>query len=238
MHDQMRDILFIRTYPKNITIAPSHRNVLKSIIRRQGVTIAYGRHNITFLYPGIGKLQKKPSPNIIDQINSGLITDVIDIGGGGALDPALKRGDLVLSSEDIPYDTKIPAKVKRRPEMKDIVRRLAEQYNSRFYEGKILTSPHVIIKREARRSVHNMTGCLVVQMEHCWFVRKLQRYVNDTAFKNLYFTHIEVVSDEVPKNDSLSNRMFELYYALKYCLLFNQIYLGSIKRDFLKLCLK
>jgi hypothetical protein len=202
------------------------------------VTIAYGRHNITFLYPGIGKLQKKPSPNIIDQINSGLITDVIDIGGGGALDPALKRGDLVLSSEDIPYDTKIPAKVKRRPEMKDIVRRLAEKHNSRFHEGKILTSPYVVIKRRERKYVHDMTGCLMVQMEHCWFVRKIQRHVDPIAFKKLHFTHLEVVSDEVPKSDSLSNMMFELYYALKYCLFFNQKYLGSIKRDFLTLCLK
>ena len=238
MHDQIKDILFIRSYPKNITIAPLNRDVLKSIIRREGVTIAYGRHNITFLFPGIGKLQKNPSQHIIERINSGLITDIIDIGGGGALDPALKRGDLVLSCEDIPHDTKMRTKVQRRPDMKDIVQRLAEQYNSRFYEGKMLTSPHVVMDREERKYLHELTGCLIVQMEHCWFVRKIQRYVDPTAFKNLCFTHVEVVSDEVPKNDSLSNRILELYYIFKYCLVFNQNYLGNIKRDFLKLCLK
>ena len=221
-----------------MTIAPSNRNVLKSIIRSKGVTIAHGRHNITFLFPGIGKLQKSPSQNIIDRINSGLITDIIDIGGGGALDPDLKRGDLVLSCEDIPHDTKMQTKVKRRPDMKDIVQRLAEQYNSRFYEGKILTSSHLVMEKEKRKYLHELTGCFIVQMEHCWFVRKIQRYVDPTAFKNLCFTHVEVVSDEVPKNDSLSNRILELYYIFNYCFVFNQNYLGNIKRDFLKLCLK
>ncbi len=238
MHDQIQDILFIRSYPKNITIAPSNRDVLKSIIRREGVTIAYGRHNITFLFPGIGKLQKSPSQNVIERINSGLITDVIDIGGGGALDPALKRGDLVLSCEDIPHDTKIPTKVKRRPDMKENVQRLAEQNNSRYFEGKILTSSHVVTRREERKYLHDLTGCLIVQMEHCWFVRRLERYVDSTAFKNLCFTHVEIVSDEVPENDSLASRILELYYIFKYCLFFNQNYLGNIKRDFLSLCLK
>lgn len=238
MHDQIKDILFIRSYPKNITIPPSNRDVLKSIIRSKGVTIAYGRHNITFLFPGIGKLQKNPSKNIIDRINSGLITDVIDIGGGGALDPALKRGDFVLSCEDIPHDTKIPTKVKRRPDMKEIVQRLVVQNNSRFYEGKILTSPHVVMRREKRKYLHDLTGCLIVQMEHCWLVKTLERYVDSKVFKNLYFTHVEVVSDEVPKNDSLSNSILELYYVFKHCLIFNQNYLGNIKKDFLKLFLK
>jgi len=237
MHDQVKDILFIRSYPKNISIVPSNSHVLKSIVGSEGVTIAYGRHNITFLFPGLGKLQKSPSPNIIDRINSGLITDVIDIGGGGALDQALKRGDFVLSCEDIPHDTKIPTKVKRRPGMKDIVQKLAEQYNSRLYEGKILTCPHVVMSREKRKYLHDLTGCSIVQMEHCWFVRRLEKYVDSTTFKNIYFTHVEVVSDEVPKNDSLSKRIFELYYAFKYCCVYNQNSLGNIKIDFLKLFL-
>ena len=237
MHDQIQDILFIRSYPKNISIVPSNRDVLKSIIRPEGVTIAYGRHNITFLFPGIGKLQKSPSPNIIERINAGLITDVIDIGGGGALDPSLKRGDFVLSCEDIPHDTKIPTKVKRRPDIKKIVQRLADQNKSSFYEGKILTSPHMVTRREDRKYLHDLTGCFIVQMEHCWFVRKLERCIDSTAFNNLFFTHIEVVSDEVPKNDSLANSISELYYTFKYCLFFNQNYLGNIKKDFLNLCL-
>lgn len=238
MHDQIKDILFIRTYPKNITISPSNSHVLKSIVRSEGVTIAYGRHNITFLFPGIGKLQKSPSKNIIDRINSGLITDVIDIGGGGAIDPALKRGDFVLSCEDIPHDTQIPAKVKRRSDIKVIVQKLAKQCNSRCYEGKILTSSHVVMRREKRKYLHDLTGCLIIQMEHCWFVRKLERYVDAAAFKKLFFTHVEVVSDEVPKNEALSSRILELYYVFKYCLIFNQNYLGNIKTDFLKLFLK
>ena len=233
MHDQIRDILFIRTYPKNITIPPSNRDVLKSIIRSEGVTIAYGRHNITFLFPGIGKLQKSPSQNIVERINSGMITDILDIGAGGALDQSLKRGDLVLSYEDIPEDTKIPIKVKRRPESKDIVQKLAEQYNSRFYEGKILTIPHAVTKRLQRKYLHNLTDCSIVQMEHCWFIRSIKRLVDSKAFKNLYFTHVEVVSDEVPKDDSLSNWILEIYNTFKYCLIFNQNFLGNIKRDFL-----
>jgi hypothetical protein len=37
MHDQIRDILFIRSYPKKTTLASSNRNVLKSIIRSEEV---------------------------------------------------------------------------------------------------------------------------------------------------------------------------------------------------------
>ncbi len=237
MNNDIQDILFIRSFPKNITIPPSNRNVLESIIRKSGITVPCGRHNITFLFPGVGKFQKTPSQEIIHRINTGLITDIIDIGAGGALDHTLQRGDLVLSYEDIPSDTKTPIKVQRRLEIKDIVQKLADKYSSRFHEGKILTSSHAVTKREERSYLYSLTGCSVVQMEHCWFIRKIERLVSSVVFKNLFFTHIEIVSDEVPKNDSFSYRILELYYILKYCLFHNQNYLGNIKTDFLHLWL-
>ncbi|MGM0404416.1 MAG: hypothetical protein ACQEQN_11935, partial [Thermodesulfobacteriota bacterium] len=166
------------------------------------------------------------------------ITDIVDIGGGGALDPALKRGDLILSAGDIPFDTLQPVSVKRRPEMPRIVQEIARRRQRRFFEGNILTSHEIIAARKKRAEVHEKTTCAVVQMEHCWFLRALENIMGAASFRRLYVTHIEIVSDVVPRRDSVMQHFLEICHGVDYCFLRNQQSIGTIKRDFLELWLK
>lgn len=233
-HTSVRDILFIRSYPKYFIKNHYLKNTFQSLANNKGITARYGNHNITFLFPGIGKKQKIPHKSLIHRINSGLITDIVDIGGGGALDPQLKRGDIILSSNDVPADTMEPIKVKRRKEIKNIIKNIADKRESRFYERNILTSTKLVGKRDTRLNLLYKTQCSVVQMEHCWFLRSLATRMSSQSLDSVYVTHIEVVTDEVPADQSFLASTKELYFGLTYCLLFNNKYLGTIKNDFLK----
>ena len=41
-----------------------------------------------------------PGPRLLERIRGGAVTDIVDIGCAGALDPSLRRGDLVLFYTD------------------------------------------------------------------------------------------------------------------------------------------
>ena len=204
----------------------------------RGATTNYAGHDITFLVPGYGKFQRLPHPTIIEKLDSGQITDIVDIGGSGALDPALRRGDLILSVGDIPFDTLEPLLVKRRQGISQIVQAIANQRKRRFFESNILTSHEIIASKKKRAVVHKKTKCAVVQMEHCWFLQILKNIMRPQSFDRLYVTHIEVVADAVPKRDSAMQHFTELCHGFDYCLLRNQQNIGTIKSDFLKLWLK
>jgi len=234
----IKDILFIRKYPRFLEKNSHFRKQLQSIISSRGATTRYAGHDITFLFLGYGKKQRIPHPSIIEKLNSEKITDIVDIGGGGALDPALKRGDLILSAEDISLDNLRPLKVRRRKEIQNIVQTLAKNKQRRFFEGKILTSAKIIASKEERIAMYNQTKCLIVQMEHCWFLQALQNVVEPQSFGNLYITHIEIAADVVQRRDAFLNNFLELLYGVNYCLLLNQHYIGKVKSDFLKLWLK
>lgn len=190
------------------------------------------------MVPGYGKLQRIPHPSIIEKLNSGQITDIVDIGGGGALDPALKRGDLILSAGDILFDSLQPIPVHRRQEMPQIVQAIADRRKRRFFEGNILTSHKIIASKEKRAKVHETTKCAVVQMEHCWFLRALENIMCPRSFSRLYVTHIEIVADIVPKRDTIGQQFWEMCYGVDYCFLRNQQNIGPIKSDFLEFWLK
>jgi purine-nucleoside phosphorylase len=234
----IKDILFIRKYPRFLEKNLNFKKQLQSIISSRGATTHYAGHDITFLFLGYGKKQRKPHPTIIEKLNSGKITDIVDIGGGGALDPTLKRGDLILSAEDIPLDTLQPLKVRRRKEMRNIVQTLANKKQGRFFERKILTSAKIIASKEERIALYNQTQCSIVQMEHCWFLQALQNVMEPQSFSNLYITHIEIVVDAVQQRDAFLNNFIELFHGINYCILLNQHYIGKVKSDFLKLWLK
>ncbi|HKL83305.1 MAG TPA: hypothetical protein VJ879_12395 [Desulfobacter sp.] len=235
---QIKDILFIRQHPRQLGRNVYFRQPLKSVMRSRGATTHYAGHNITFLVPGYGKLQHLSHPAIIEKLDSGQITDIVDIGGGGALDPSLKRGDLVLSVSDIPYDTLQPLPVKRRQEIPRIVQAIADQRKNRFFEANILTSHEIIASKKKRAAVHEETNCAVVQMEHCWFLRTLKNIMRPESFNRLHVTHIEIVADVVPKHDSVMQHFTEICHGLDYCFLRNQQNIGTIKSDFLALWLK
>jgi hypothetical protein len=234
----IKDILFIRKYPRFLEKTSHLKKQLQSIISSRGATTHYAGHDITFLFPGYGKKQRPPHASIIEKLNSGKITDIVDIGGGGALDPTLKRGDLILSAEDIPLDTLQPLKVRRRKEIQRIVQTLASRKHRRFFERNILTSAKIIVSKEERIALYNLTQCSIVQMEHCWFLQALQNVVEPQSFSNLYITHIEIVADVVQQRGGFLNNFLELLHGINYCILFNQHYLGKVKSDFLKLWLK
>ena len=132
----IKDILFIRKYPRFAEKTSHLKKQLQSIISNRGATIHYSGHDITFLFLGYGKKQRKPHPTIIEKLNAGIITDIVDIGGGGALDPTLKRGDFILSSEDIPFDTLKPFKLRRRKEIRDIIKHLQTRTRDAFLKEK------------------------------------------------------------------------------------------------------
>ena len=234
----IKDILFIRKHPRFLEKTSHLKKQLQSIISSRGATTHYAGHDITFLFLGYGKKQRIPHPTIIEKLNSGKITDIVDIGGGGALDPTLKRGDLILSVEDIFFDTLQPVKVRRRKEIQNIVQTLANKKQRRFFERKILTSAKIIASKEERIALYNQTKCSIVQMEHCWFLQELQNVMEPRAFSNLYITHIEIVADVVQQRGAFLNNFLELFYGINYCILLNQHYIGKVKSDFLKLWLK
>ena len=231
-------ILFIRKYPSFLDKTPHFRKQLQSIISSRGAITHHAGHNITFLFLGYGKKQRIPHPTIIEKLNSGKITDIVDIGGGGALDPTLKRGDLILSTEDIPFDTLQPLKVRRRKEIQNVVQTLANKKQRRFFEGKILTSAKIITSKKERITLYDQTQCSVVQMEHCWFLRALQNIMGSQSFNELYITHIEIVADVVQQRDVFLNNLLELIHGINYCILRNQHNIGKVKSEFLKLWLQ
>ena len=234
----IKDILFIRKYPRFLEKNSHFKKQFQSIISSRGATTHYAGHDITFLFLGYGKKQRIPHPTIIGKLNSGKITDVVDIGGGGALDPTLKRGDLILSAEDISFDTLQPLKVRRRKDIQNIVQTLANNKQRRFFERKILTSTKIIASKEEKIDLYNQTKCSIVQMEHSWFLQALQNVMEPQSFSNLYITHIEIVTDVVQQRDSFLNIFLELLHSINYCILLNQHYIGKVKSDFLKLWLK
>ncbi|MGA1871781.1 MAG: hypothetical protein ACMUJM_24915 [bacterium] len=236
-HRPIQDILFIRTYPRSLGRKSQLKKWIQSLISSRGATTHYAGHDITFLFLGYGKKLRRPHPTIIEQLNSGTITDIVDIGGGGALDPTLRRGDLIVSTEDIPLDTLQSVQLRKREEIPDIVQRLATKTQRRFFARKILTSAKIIASKQERLALYHQTHCSIVQMEHCWFLRALQTLMKPQSFREVYVTHIEIVADVVQQRDTFLDNVVELFHGIHYCLLWNHYYIGEVKHEFLKLWL-
>jgi len=237
MSGPVKDILFIRQYPTSLEKAGRVRRWIESISDPKGTTAKCFDHRITFYFAGVGTRLRRPHPDLISRINAGQISDIVDVGGAGALDPRLNRGDLVLSSKDICIDNSPLLPVKRRAEIKGILETLADRRQVLFQTGKILTHCNLVISRARRLELFQLTGCSVVQMEHCWFLRALQEWVRPEAFASLHVTHVEMVSDAVPENDNALSSLFELRHVINTCVLFNQARLGRLKSEVLELWL-
>ena len=233
----LKDILLIRKYPRFLKKSSHRKKQLQSILSSKGATARYAGHDITFVFLGYGKKLRRLHPAILDKLNAGTITDIVDIGGGGALDPRLQRGDLILSSEDILYDTIQPFKVRRRKGMQSVVQTLAQKKQRHFFEAKILTSAHIVASKKERLALYTQTQCAIVQMEHCWFLQVLQKSLKPQAFNALHVTHLEIVADVVPQHDTWFHQAIEYFYGILYCLIRNEHYIGHIKSEFLKLWL-
>ncbi|MEE9307579.1 MAG: hypothetical protein V3V57_08690 [Spirochaetia bacterium] len=237
MLDPVKDILFIRQYPTPLEKAGRVRRWIESRTDPRGTTVTWAGHRITFYFPGVGTRLRRPHPDLISRINTGQISDIVDVGGAGALDPRLNRGDLVLSSKDICIDNSQPLPVKRRAEIEGILATLADRRQVLFLTGRILTHYNLILSRTRRLELFKETGCSVVQLEHCWFLRALQEWVHPEAFSSLHVTHVEMVSDAVPKSNNALSSLFEFWHVINTCVLFNQRRLGRLKSEVLELWL-
>lgn len=234
MQPPLRDILCIRQYPTALGKAAPRRKWVRSCTDPQGATVCCLGREITFFFPGYGQRIRTPHPAIIAKLNSGQITDIVDIGAGGALDPDLRRGDFVLSTGEIPSDSLEPLTLQRREEVGAVAKQLAQKHEARFFEGTIFTSAAIIASRSARLRLHEQTGCAVVQMEHGWFLRALQKAMDQHSFRALYITHLEIVIDPVPRGNSWGEGFAQFLRALDYCVLRNQHHLGRVKAEFLQ----
>ena len=198
--DSPRNILFLR--PVRLPVGGG---------RRSG---RVGPHAITVFWIGFGRRPRLPGAALGERLRSGAFTDVVDIGIAGALDPRLKRGDLVLSTMDLPFDSREPLDLRRRPELRLVAEALAQQRGVSLSEAGILTHAKPVLSRRDRLAWFEQTGCAAVQMEHAWGVRLLHQLVPDAVFHGLCFTHLVMISDAVPAGDGRLQEMFSAVQAL------------------------
>ena len=227
----MRDILFMRKYPT--ALARGRMQALwktgHSIFGEGQAEIIAG-HRVIFFFSGYGTRIRTIPSAIVRDINNGTISDVIDVGAGGALDPALKVGDLVLSGGEVNIDGSVLPTQRRRDEVAGIVKAIADESRCGFYQQRILTSRRVVAGRAERLRLYEETGAGVVQMEHYWFVDRLKSLVTAEAFAALHMTHVELVADAVPgAQASRFERMNMALRAFDICVLRNDQHLGRLK---------
>ncbi|MDQ7022424.1 MAG: hypothetical protein Q9M97_02660 [Candidatus Gracilibacteria bacterium] len=214
------------------------QNLKDSTKNSSGTNVEFNNHNVTFFFPGYGKKQRILSDEIIGKIENGEITDIVDVGMGGALDPDLKMGDFVFGKGDITIENNEPISENIRPNAEEIFRKIAEENGRGFYNSKILTTEKIIGPKKDRIELFKKTGAKIVQMEHIWFIEQIKNKLSEDAFKKLYITHLEIVSDEVPEKENFFLSVWGIMKAVKYVIIDNQKNIGVFKTKFLKEFLK
>jgi len=190
-------------------------------------------HKVIFFFSGYGNHTRRIPDDIVRGINSGEISDIVDFGAGGALNPELKIGDLFFSEGETCCNGS-ELLMEARPETEQIVRKMAMDLGVNFHKGKILTADKIVSSRSERLKYFEKLNAGVIQMEHYWFVDRLRRIVDPKAFDNLHFAHIELVVDEVPKDGASFLKGINAFFrALVMCVFRNDYYLGRLKVRFL-----
>jgi purine-nucleoside phosphorylase len=205
--DSPGEILFMRVPPTGL-VKPvggggrcgSAR--LAAVFAREGFRGRIGERNITCFWIGMGRRVRVPGRKLLERIRSGAITEIIDIGCAGALDSGLGRGDLVLSSDDIAFDSDVPVAVSRRPELEFILQEVAADRGVTLRRAPILTHERFVSSRADRIELFERTGCFAVQMEHVWFLQLLQSLLPDRTLDIIRFTQIVLITDAVPSSGS------------------------------------
>ncbi len=233
----MKGVLFIRKFPS--CLAPSYAKGLERSARSvfgAGQWEIINGHKVVFLFPGLGKKIRKIPSTIVAAIDSGEISDVVDFGATGALDPGLRVGDMVLSEGEVCCNGSKPFPRRcRNAKAREILQSIAIERRRKLWEGKILTSDKVVARASERIDWLYKTEAIAVQMEHFWFVQKLQQAVTQQAFDALYFTHVELIADEVPQgNATLFEKLRAIFKALDICVFRNDFHLGRLKLRFLQ----
>ena len=236
--EEIKDVLLMRQYATSFSERDKKESLKSSVNDALGYTTNFNGHDITFFFPWYGQNIRRISDEIINGINNGTITDIIDIGWWWALDPHLKLGDFVFSEWDITPDFLEPISLNSRPETKEIFRKIAEDAGRKFATSKILTTKKIIRHKGDRLELFKKTWAKVVQMEHYRFVSQIKSRVKPEAFEKLYISHLEIVSDEVPSTTSFIESTWWILKAVNYCVLSNKKHIWVFKTKFLNEFLK
>ena len=236
MSELPRETLFLRVPPPGLlSPAGTLRGGRPSgVFRADGSSGNPGGRRITCFWIGFGRRVRAPGPGLLERLRDGSIEDVLDIGCAGALDPSLRRGDLVLSSDDLPFDTAAPLEVRRSPAAYGIACQAAECRNAALHVAPVLTHERAILRREERLGLFGQTGCAAVQMEHAWFLELLQSLLPETAFRRLRVTHLALITDAVPRQDGGWERARAAWDAIRGYALPGPQGILSLRREFLR----
>ena len=171
---------------------------------------------------------------LLQRLRDGTVQEIIDIGCAGALDPDLHRGDLVLSSDDLSFDSPVPVGVRRRAGLASLLQEVAARRGVGLRAAPILTHERFIAGRDERLELFESTGCAAVQMEHVWFLRLLQQLLQKDRFEQLRFTHVVLITDVVPAAASCRVRIRSQWDALTgYLLPRGRGGIASLRREVL-----
>jgi len=176
----VRGVLFLRSLPRRPALSPQR---------------------VTVFRIGFGRRLRKPPAALLQRLRAGAYSDVVDIGIAGALDPGLREGDLVLSTLEVPFDSPEPLEPRRRPEICEVTRRLAQGRGVALKQAPVLTHERPVLSRRDRLAWFERTGAAAVQMEHAWAVQLLASLLPAPVFRGLRFTHLVLISDAVPAGE-------------------------------------
>lgn len=227
----MRDVLFMRKYPTALA-----RGSFQALTKQARSAFGSGQremmhgHGVVFFFPGYGEKIRTIPSKIINDINTGVISDIVDVGAGGALDPQLKVGDLVVSDGEVSVDGEVFPGQRSRTEVETIVKVLADEFGSAYYKQTMVTTNKIIASRTDRLNLFERTGAGVVQMEHRWFLERIKSLVAPEIFSAIHVSHVEMIADEVPdEHQPRIEGLKSFVRAVNICVLRNDHYLGKIK---------
>jgi len=198
------EILFLRVPPLGLIESAAGSGWrgptrLTAAFASNGFRGRVGERSITSFWIGMGRRVREPGRQLLERLRNGRISDIIDIGCAGALDPSLQRGDLVLSSGDVAFDGVVPAVVRRGPELSSLLHDVAVSRGVTLHPAPILTHERLIASRDERIELFDRTGCAAVQIEHVWFLRLLQSLLPDRTLEKIQVTHFVLITDAVPR---------------------------------------
>ena len=204
---QSGEILFLRVAPPGF-IRPLKRpgwkrpNRFWAVFAPNGVRGRTTQRLVTSFWIGLGRGVRLPGRELLERLRRGAVEEIVDIGCAGALDPALRRGDLVLSSDDLAFDVAVPLEVRRRPGLGPLLQEVAKRRGVGLKVAPILTHERFIPDRNTRIELFERTGCTAVQMEHAWFLQRLQLLLPAESYERLRVTHLVLITDAVPPSSS------------------------------------